>query len=88
MLKYEDLLTDTFTELKKVYEFIGVEISEDELKNIIDLYDFKKIPQFEKGPGKFNRSASLGGWRQSFNSKEQDLMHSIMKKTLNSLGYE
>ena len=50
--------------------------------------DFGKIPESEKGKGKFNRTAKIGGWRNNFDSDEQKLMISIMGKTLEELNYE
>jgi len=88
MLKYEELKKDTFTELKKMYEFLGISIEDEEIQKIVDKYQFDKIPDSEKGPGKFIRIATPGAWKDHFNEKEQDLMHSIMSKTLQKWGYE
>lgn len=87
LVKYEDLLQDTFSELKKIYDFINVPISDEELKRTIELYDFKNIPESDKGQGKFNRSATPGGWKNNFSKDEQELMNSIMEKTLKEMGY-
>ncbi|MDH3611072.1 MAG: sulfotransferase [Nitrosopumilus sp.] len=87
LVKYEELKENTFDELKKIYEFLEIEISDEELNQIIDIYDFKNIPDSEKGTGKFNRTAKTGGWRDNFNEKEQNVMNSIMSKTLKQFGY-
>lgn len=87
LIKYEELKKNTFNELKRIYDFIGVKISEEELQNLIQLYDFKNIPDSEKGVGKFNRSAKLGGWIENFNKEERNLMNSIMGQTLKKFGY-
>jgi hypothetical protein len=87
-VRYEDLRMDTFAELRKIYNFLHISISDDELKKIVDRYDFKNIPESEKGPGKFNRSATPGGWKKNFSKEEQELMNSIMGGTLTQMGYE
>ncbi|PLX84431.1 MAG: hypothetical protein C0617_08075 [Desulfuromonas sp.] len=87
LVKYEKLKSDTFAELKNIFEFIGVDASDKEVSQRVDKHDFKNIPTSEKGPGKFNRAASTGGWRDAFAEEEIDLMHSIMGETLLSLGY-
>jgi len=87
LVKYENLKTDTFRELKKIYSFIGSEVTDNDLKNLVDLHDFKNIPNSDKGSGKFNRSATLGSWKKNFDKNEQNLMNLIMKKTLDSLEY-
>jgi len=48
MVKYENLLSNTFEELKKLYKFIGIEISDQKLEKIIDKYNFKNIPEEKK----------------------------------------
>jgi len=87
-LKYEDLRNNTFEELKKCYEFIGDSINDKDLNDIIDRYDFNKIPKSEKGSGKFYRFASPGLWKKHFSEDEQKLMNTIMGKTLSKFDYE
>ena len=87
VVQYEKLLSKTFEELKKIYKFLEIEINDVELNKIIKKYDFDKIPNFQKGSGKFYRSASPGKWKENFNEDEQKLMNSIMEKTLKKLNY-
>jgi len=87
LIKYEDLKKDTFSVLKKIYNFIGIQIADDDLQKLIKVHDFKNIPESEKGKGKFTRSAKPGSWEDNFNKEELDLMHSIMGKTLKEFGY-
>lgn len=88
LLKYEDLRNDTLSELRKVYDFLGIKINDNELREIVERYDFKNIPSSEKGPDKFNRSATPGAWKDSFSKEEQVLMNSIMAKTLSQMDYQ
>lgn len=88
LIKYESLRLDTFEELKKIYDFLNIEISDDDLRNIITKYDFDNIPPSEKGPTKFNRSALIGGWKNNSDMEEKSIMNSIMGDTLKKFGYE
>jgi len=88
MIKYEDLKEDTLTELGKIYNFLGVNISKQDLEKLVSLYDFTKIPESEKGKGKFTRSAKPGGWKNTFGKEEQELMNLIMGKKLIEFGYK
>ena len=88
MVKYEDLLNNTFEELKKLYEFIGIEISDEELQKIVTKYSFKNIPMEEKGRGKFTRSATPGKWKENFSEEEIKIMNQEMGDLLKNLGYE
>jgi len=88
IIRYEDLKKDTLSELKKIYDFLDIKISDDELRRKIELFDFKNIPESQKGEGKFYRSASTGGWTKKFSKEEQELMNSIMGDTLKQMGYD
>ena len=87
LIKYEDLKKNTFGETKKIYDFIGTKISDEELRKIIEYHDFKNIPNFDKGSGKFNRTAKVGGWKENFSYEEKKLMNEIMNDTLKKYGY-
>jgi len=87
MLKYEDLKNDTELELQKIYQFLGIDISQESLSNIIKKHSFEKIPKKDKGQGKFRRFASPGMWKENFNKQEKAIMNEIMKDTLTKLGY-
>lgn len=88
MVKYEDLRHHTIDELGKLYKFIEVSINSKELHSIIEQFSYENVPNSEKGKGKFVRSAKPGGWRDNFNDEEKKLMHSLMEKRLQKLGYE
>jgi len=87
MVKYEDILKDTSSELEKLYKFLEIEISKEEIQNIVQKYDFKKIPEDQKGRGKFHRSASPGKWKEHFTPQEIQIMTDIMNQVLKKLNY-
>jgi len=87
MVKYEDILKNTFDELDKLYDFLEIDISKDEIQNIISKFDFNNIPERNKGSGKFHRSASPGKWKENFNEEEKSIMNEIMGETLKKIGY-
>jgi len=88
LLRYEDLLTNTEQELQKLYQFLGIDIDEKNLNDIVQKYSFKKIPQEEKGKGRFKRFASPGKWKENFNDKEKEIMNNILKDMLQKVGYQ
>ena len=88
LVKYENLKNDTFSELKKIYNFLNIQVDDNELNKIINTYDFDKIPSSNKGKGKFYRSAKTGGWSKNFSQEEQEMMNSIMGDTLSQLEYD
>jgi len=88
LLRYEDLLNNTFNKTKELYQFLDISISDIKLKELIEKFKFENIPESERGPGKFYRAAKPGLWKENFNKKEQGLMHEIMGKTLSKAGYD
>jgi len=86
-VKYENLLKNTYKEISKIYNFLGIDIEEDVLNEIITKSDFKKIPEENRGKGKIIRSATPGKWKENFNEEEKELMKSILGDTLKKLGY-
>lgn len=87
IVKYENLLENTRGELKKIYQFLKIDIDDRDLFNIIHKNDFSEIPKDMKGPGKFFRSAKPGSWKNNLNKTEQEIVGGIMVKTLKKLGY-
>jgi len=87
LVKYENLLENTFYELKKIYQFLEINILDAELHAIIKSGSFDNIPSSQKGSGKFYRSASPGSWKKNLSQHEKALMHSIMSDTLVKMDY-
>ncbi len=87
-VKYEDLLKNTYDELKKLYNFLQIDITDEKLNDLISKYSFEKIPEDKKGDGKFARSATPGEWRENFTEKEKKIMNETMGEMLNKLGYD
>lgn len=87
-LKYEDLLGNTLNELRKLYDFIEINITNHKLQEIINKFSFANIPESEKGQGKFARSATPGKWKENFSIEERKILLQEMGKMLKKLGYK
>ena len=48
IIQYEKLKTDGFNELKKIFAFANVDISKDEIRNMISVGDFNKMKNYHK----------------------------------------
>lgn len=88
LVRYEDLRENTFPELKKIYDFIGIKINDEDLKRKIDEFSYDNIPDKHKGPGHRIRTAKHGGYIDNFSADEIELMTSIMSDTLKKMGYQ
>jgi len=87
LVKYEDLMKNTKSELQKIYDFIQIDIPKGELEKIVEKYSFENISNSEKGHGKVTRSATPGKWRENFSEEEKKILEEIMGRTLQKLEY-
>jgi len=87
LIRYEDLINQTFDEVKKIYEFLEIDIKKEELKELIKKYDFKNIPEAEKGKGQFRRFATPGKWKENFTDEEKKTVENMIGDTLRKIGY-
>lgn len=87
LIRYENLLNKTSYELKKIYDFIEIEVSNNEISQIVKKFGYENIQDNMKGEGKFVRIASPGRWKKNFSKKEADILNNIMRKTLKRIGY-
>ncbi len=87
LVKYEELRKNTVEELKKIYDFLQIDINGKELEDLVTKYSFENVPSELKGKGKFRRFATPGKWKENFSKSEISLMEKIMGKTLGELGY-
>lgn len=87
-LKYEDLRKDTLNTLRKIYQFLEIDINEEDLRKLVETYSFENIPTEKRGTGKVVRSASPGKWKESFNENEKSVMNEVMGDTLRKIGYD
>jgi hypothetical protein len=87
-VKYEDLRNNTLKTLQQIYEFIGIKIPTENIKELIRLYEFENIPKEKRGPDQVTRFASPGIWKEHFNAGEIDMIEKIIGKTLRKIGYK
>jgi hypothetical protein len=85
--KYETLRENPQRELRHLLGWLGESGNDDRVAEVVERTAFEAIPETERGPGHFARSATPGLWREHFNEEEQALLSSVMGPTLNRLGY-
>jgi len=87
LVRYEDLRNNTLSELKKIYDFLEIKITFDDLQKIVNKFSYENIPNELKGTGKSVRFASPGRWK-NLSDEEKSMMQKIMGETLQKLGYD
>jgi hypothetical protein len=85
---YEKLLAETPAELVRVTRWLGVEASDDWAADVGSRHAFERIPEEERGSGKFHRAATPGLWRQNMTDAEQTMLREVMGAKLQEFGYD
>jgi hypothetical protein len=87
LVRYEDLLHDPFNELRPLFAWLGLEVSERELNEWIRRKSFGALPAELRGPDKFFRAAAPGLWRTNLTAEENAAVDAVIGRKLHELGY-
>jgi hypothetical protein len=74
LVRYEDLRADTLGTMRRIYSNLEIPVDQANLVRAIERYDWKNIPDEEKGPGKIRRKASSGGWRDDLTREQIEIV--------------
>ena len=88
LVRYEEILSDTPTQLRRIFDWLDLELNEKSLETIVKRHAFDSAPKDRRGPGKPMRAATPGLWRENLTEDEQRTMHEIMGAKLAELGYD
>lgn len=94
-LKYEDLLGDFPTQLKRIADFLGYDYSQETLTNIQRLTSFDKMKkdhfsnmhEIEDFEG-FFRKGKVGSWKELFTDEQNALFDDMIKSRLDGTGLQ
>ena len=100
VIRYEDMLLDTYAELRKVVQFLAWEISDVKLSEAIKKSSFKEMFRLENekgrpfrseedksGSSKFVRSGKSGEWKSYFSKEDLEFLRSECGNLLEKMGY-
>jgi len=75
LIKIEDLQKNTLEILEKIYKFAEVDVTNEELKKLIDAQGYTNNPE------------EWNSWKYTFTDEEKTSMENIMLEKLRKLGY-
>ena len=90
IIRYEDLLHDTYNELEKAFSFIGIHVEKSEIERIINKYSFSTITGRTRGQEdtkSFVRKGVVGEWETVFTQKQLNKIKKIWPGNLRKIGY-
>jgi sulfotransferase family protein len=88
LLRYEDLRADPEHHLAELFDWLGLADAVQAAAAAAEQHRFERLPEDERGPGRFYRSATPGGWRDSGTPTERAVMEEVMGEWLERVGYE
>ena len=87
-VRYEDLLTDTESELARIDAWLGLRRDARQIRAAVSTNRFKSLRNRLRGRRKGVRAASPGLWRENLTEAEQQAMNELIGPKLAELGYE
>ncbi len=91
IVRYEDLLIDPHSHMKRALEALGQEVDDERLAATIEQYSFKNVTgrkQGEEAKHSFARKGISGDWKNNFSLEACEKFHSYAGKHLIKAGYE
>ena len=88
LVRYEDLRAEPVPEVSRILRWLRWPVEPTRLREGVALLDFDRIPEEQRGPGRFQRSAQPGLWQQHFDDEERTMLDTTMGETLARYGYD
>ena len=87
LMRYERLRSDTYAEMRHLAHVLGLPCDEAALGRAVERHEYERIPSERKGPGKFVRTARVGGWAEELEPAEIVAIHRRLGPFLTGRGY-
>jgi len=103
MLRYEDMLEDTFRELKKIVAFLGLNRTAEQIANAVERSSMSRMRKLEQAQGEdmdrmvgthsrkdlmFVRAGVSGGWQKDLPIPMVEKIEAAWRPLMRHLGYE
>lgn len=82
LLRYEDLRSDPIGMLKKVYSALHMPVEEKQLAEAAKKHSWEAVPEGAKGPGRFYRKATPGGWKVDLTAAQVAIVERVAAPVL------
>jgi Sulfotransferase family len=86
LVRYEILRERTSETLAAICEMLGFD--RRRAGEVVKRHRFEALPQGARGPGRRERAARPGSWRENLSAPERQAMYEELGETLASFGYE
>jgi LPS sulfotransferase NodH len=86
-MRYERLRADTLAEMRHLAHVLALPCDEGVLERAVERHAYERIPAERKGPGRFVRTARVGGWAEELEEGEIAAIHRRLGAFLAGRGY-
>jgi hypothetical protein len=87
LIKYDDLRADTLGTMRHLCAALAIPADERRLARAVGKHSWEKIPEKEKGAGKFYRKATSGGWREDLTPEQARIVEDITAPLLEQFSW-
>jgi len=77
LVRYEDLRADALGVMRRIYHELEMPADEEALARAVERYSWERLPESEKGAGRFYRKGMPGGWREDLTPKQAGIVEEI-----------
>ena len=70
LVRYEELRDEPLETVRRIYSALEIEVDHQRLAQAVEKHSWERIPEEEKGEGKFYRKAMPGGWREDLTPEQ------------------
>ncbi len=82
LVRYEDLRSSPLETMQRIYSDLGMPVDGDKVLRAVEKHSWENIPEGKKGPDKFYRKASPGGWREDLTPEQVQTVERITASLL------
>jgi LPS sulfotransferase NodH len=77
LVRYEDLRTEPVATMKRLCSQLEIATDEEEIRRVVERHSWERVPEDEKGSGKFYRKAKPGSWQEDLTPEQAKLVEEI-----------
>ena len=87
VLKYDDLREDTLGTMRHLCAALAIPVDEQRLARAVVRHSWEKVPEREKGAGKFYRKATSGGWQEYLTPEQAKIVEDITAPLMEEFSF-
>jgi hypothetical protein len=87
LLRYDDLRADTLGTMRQLCAELAISFDEQELSRVVSKHSWEKVPERERGAGKFYRKATPRGWKEDLTPEQARVVEDITAPLIEEFSF-